>query len=68
MFEFLLSIAIGYFLGPLVIILFGILLIVFPIGLVIKALFSVFLSDRWQRLKQKRRLKKLLKERLNYLP
>jgi len=68
MLELILSIAVGYFLGPLVILLFGILLIVFPAGLVLKALFSDFLSDKWQRYKQKRRLKKLLKERLSYLP
>ena len=66
MWELLLSIFIGYFLGPLAIILFGILLIAVPVAIILKAFIT--LSDTWQKRKERKKLKKLLEKRLSYLP
>jgi Flp pilus assembly protein TadB len=67
MIELLLSVLVGYFFGPLVIILFGILLIAVPVALILKA-FLITLSDTWQKRKERKKLKKLLEKRLSYLP
>ena len=67
MIELLLSVLVGYFFGPLVIILFGILLIAVPVALILKAFF-ITLSDTWQKRKERKKLKKLLEKRLSYLP
>jgi ABC-type bacteriocin/lantibiotic exporter with double-glycine peptidase domain len=64
----LLSVAVGYILGPLALVLFFIAIIAVPLFLIIKALTNEYIAPYLIKKREKRKLKKILKERFKYLP
>lgn len=63
----ILSIAIGYFLGSLVFVLFGALIIALPLYVIVKFFISTHLIPCLEKRKERRKIRKILKERLKYL-
>lgn len=67
-FGILLALATGYFLGPVVFLIFAVLVLSVPLWFIGKALYDAYGRAYFKRMRERRRIRKVLRERLKWLP
>lgn len=64
----ILGLAVGYFFGSFVLVLFGVLIIALPLYVIAKSFTKTYLVPYFKKRRERKKLRNILKERLSYLP